>query len=253
MPENSLPAFEKALALRVSTLELDLQVTKDRVLVVHHDPGLDPKRCVYDDGGAVPGTLIEHLNYEDLARIDCGRRADRRFPRRQAVFGARIPRLEQVLVLARDADYPVHLSIELKWQARKDGISVEELAELLVALIKRYNLERRTTVQSFHAPALKAISRLDPAIARAILVRKPKDYDRLVELSAATILSPRYDRMRRADVERFHRMSIPVIPWTVNEVVDMCRMIAWGVDGLITDYPDRALRLVGERACRRAR
>lgn len=243
MPENSLPAFAKALALRVPTLELDLQLTKDRVLVVHHDPRLDPKRCVYDDDATVPRTLIEQLNYKDLARIDCGPRADSGLP------ATRIPRVEQVLALARDASYPVRLNIELKWQRRKDGVSIEEFAGRLVALVKHYGLERRTIIQSFHAPALREVLRLAPSIARAILVQEPQDYDRLVTQSAATILSPRYDGLHHEDVIRFQRRKIAVIPWTVNEVVDMCRMIAWGVDGLITDYPDRALRLVAERAC----
>ncbi len=249
MPENSLPAFEKALALRVPTLELDLQMTKDRVVVVHHDSSLDGKRCVYDDGGAVPNTLIEQLNYDDLARIDCGRRTNPGFPLQRPVYRTRIPRLEQVLTLARHAGYPVRLSVELKWKKRKDEVSIEDFAERVVALVKQYGLERRTIIQSFHPSALKAVLRSDPSIARAILVRRPEDYDRLVAQSAATILSPRYDGLRGEDVARFQRQKIAVIPWTVNEIVDMCRMIAWAVDGFITDYPDRALRLLAEKGC----
>lgn len=249
MPENSLPAFARAVALGVHTLELDVQATKDRVLVVHHDPLLDSKRCVDDDGGAVPPRPIEELHYAELMRIDCGRRADPRFPLQQPVSGTRIPRLEEVLMLARDASYAVRLNMELKWQGRNDGLSIEELAERLVLLVKRFGLERRTTVQSFHPAALKAVSRLDPSIARAILVQRRDDYERLVEEGAATILSPRYEGLHRQDVVRFQRRGIAVIPWTVNEAADICRLIAWGVDGLITDYPDRALRLANSAGC----
>ncbi|MFQ5937210.1 MAG: glycerophosphodiester phosphodiesterase family protein, partial [Acidiferrobacterales bacterium] len=146
MPENSMPAFQKALSLGVPTLELDLQVTKDRVLVVYHDPRLNPTLCVYDDGRKVRKELMERLTFDGLADIDCGRRRNSRFPEQQTVPGTRIPRLETVLKLARDAGYPVRLSIEIKWQRRGDGLTLERFAQRLVALINEYGLESRTIV-----------------------------------------------------------------------------------------------------------
>lgn len=253
MPENSMPAFTKALSLQVPTLELDLQLTQDHVFVVHHDAKLDPKRCVYDDGHKVENQAIDQLRYEALVQIDCGRLVDSRFPRQQTVTATRIPRLQDVLALARGADYPVRLSIEIKWSKRHDGVTEEAYAQQLLALLKQYGMTQRTIVQSFHAPALRAVESIDPTIKRAILVRQPEKYDAAVQQSRATILSPRYDRLRRPDVERFQRQGIAVIPWTVNEPADLCRMIAWNVNGVITDYPDRAMQLVDSHSCNNAK
>lgn len=249
MPENSLPAFKEALRLRVPTLELDLQVTQDRELVVYHDPRLNPKLCVRDDGRPIANVTIEALRYDELTDVDCGRAVDPRFPAQQTIPGTRIPRLDDVLRLARDASYPVRLSVEMKWAKRKDGLTVEEFARRLVVLVQRYALQERTIVQSFHAPALRAVKEIDASVARAILVRQSEEYERAVKESQATILSPRYDGLRKTDVERFQRMQIPVIPWTVNKITDMCRLIGWGVSGLITDYPDRALELLRTDSC----
>ena len=113
-PENTLPAFEKALELGVTTLEMDIQATSDRVLVVTHDQRLDAKICVSDTGDRVPRDPFRDLRFEQLAQIDCGSRPSSKFPEQKPVPGARIPRLEQVFDLVRDADYPVQLSIEIK-------------------------------------------------------------------------------------------------------------------------------------------
>lgn len=249
MPENSMPGFKSALSLRVPTLELDLQLTQDHVFVVYHDPKLDPTRCIYDDGRKVENQALDQLRYEALAHIDCGRLGDRRFPEQQMVAGTRIPRLQDVLALARGADYPVQLSVEIKWSKRGDGLTEAVYAQRLLALLKQYGMGQRTIVQSFHASALLAVARTDPTVRRAILVRRPDEYDAAVQQSRATILSPSYDALQRQDVERFQRLGIAVIPWTINEPADLCRMIAWGVNGVITDYPGRAMQLVKDNSC----
>lgn len=249
MPENSMPAFKKALSLRVPTLELDLQLTQDHVFVVYHDAKLDPKRCIYDDGRKVENQALDQLRYDALAHIDCGRLVDPRFPKQRTVAGTRIPRLQDVLALARNADYPVQLSVEIKWSKRRDSLTEAAYARQLLALLRKYEMTQRTIVQSFHVPALLAVAGMDQTVQRAILVQRPEEYDAAVQQSHATILSPRYDGLQRQDVERFQRLGIAVIPWTVNKPVDLCRMIAWGVNGVVTDYPDRALQLVENHSC----
>jgi len=247
-PENTLPAFEAALELGVTTLELDLQVTHDRVLVVHHDQKLRSRFCSYDDGGKVPGQPISELNFEELSGIDCGNRVDPEFPLQQRVPGTRIPRLEQVLELARDADYPVRLNIEIKLQKAKHGIPVDEFAQLLVALVQDHGVAQRTTVQSFDVAALQTVRHLNSEITCAMLVKSRSNYDALLEQSGATILSPKFGGLHREDVERFQARDIRVIPWTVNRPADIRRMIEWGVDGIISDYPDRVLEILREPA-----
>jgi glycerophosphoryl diester phosphodiesterase len=247
-PENTLPGFRAALALGISTLELDIQLTRDRVIVVHHDARLVHKRCMDDAGGRVPRDAIHDLDYDRLATIDCGTRTASSFPEQASAPGARIPRLDQVLELARDAAYPVRLSIEIKMQRPRNGPPADEVAALTVQAIEAYGLTSRTTIQSFAPAALLAVQRLSPDMDRAILVRSRSAYDGMVERSAATILSPRYDGLRRQDVERMHDRGIRVIPWTVNRPEALRRMIGWNVDGVITDYPDLALEILTEVA-----
>ena len=125
LPENSLPAFRHAIALGVTTLELDVRLTRDGVLVVHHDPRLDPKRCVDEDGRRVKRRRLANLAYTDLIGVDCGR----------SVAGAHIPRLEEVLDLARHAGYSVRVSVELKMRVPR--AQAGELARRLLAAIRQ--------------------------------------------------------------------------------------------------------------------
>jgi glycerophosphoryl diester phosphodiesterase len=242
-PENTMAAFQEALRLGVTTLELDLQVTRDRVVVVHHDQRLDPSRCRRDGGAPVESTAIKDLDVAELADVDCGSLPHPRFPAQRPVPGRRIPRLSEVLALALDAAYPVRLNVEIKLQKAAEGVPFEEFAGLVVGELRRFGLVDRATVQSFDAPVLAAVGRLEPALSLAMLVRDPADYERLLEASGAGILSPDFRRLRAADVARFESRGIPVIPWTVNKPRDIRRMIDWGVSGIISDYPDRVLEL----------
>lgn len=247
LPENSIPAFRKALELGVTTLEMDIQTTRDRVLVVFHDQHLDPKRCVHDDGRPVRERAFKDLDYAELAEIDCGSNPDRRFDTQQPAPGARIPRLDDVLALARDAEYPVRVSIEIKMQKRAHGVPVAEVATLLVDAIRAHRLEDRAIVQSFDPEALREVARLAPSVRRAVLTRASGDYARLLRDSAgSTILSPKFTSLSADAVRQLQADGVEVIPWTVNRPADIRRMISWGVDGLITDYPDRALAILGE-------
>jgi glycerophosphoryl diester phosphodiesterase len=243
-----MAAFRAAIDLRVTTLELDVQVTRDGVPVVHHDPHLNRSLCVRDDGTPVEKLPLSRLEFAALADIDCGSRANRKFPEQRAIQGERIPRLDQVLELADQADYPVRLSIEIKMQDSDPGRTVEELAGLVVEAVRTRGLEQRTIIQSFQPEALRAVAELAPELGRAILVRSPGAYDRSVERSHATILSPRHDGLTQAAVERFHQRGIAVIPWTVNKPRAIEQMISWNVDGIISDYPDRVLEILEEHS-----
>jgi glycerophosphoryl diester phosphodiesterase len=243
LPENTIAAFEKAIELGV-VLELDVQVTRDRRLVVHHDARPNSKLCRQDDGGPVPDRLFRDLDYADLARIDCGSRPPKDVPEQRPVPGARIPTLEEVLRLANAAPHPVELNVEIKIKNPADTIPVDEFARRVVAAVREAGLTDRTTIQSFHPPALLEVGRIAPELRTAILVRLRSDYRRLLDESGATILSPSFQGLREEDVQAFQEQGYRVVPWTVNKEGDLRRMISWGVDGIITDYPDRARSLL---------
>jgi glycerophosphoryl diester phosphodiesterase len=248
MPENTLPAFEMAIALGVTTLELDLQVTRDGVLVVYHDPKISAARCRRDGGAKLPGPAFRDVTWDELADVDCGSRPDSEHPEQRVSPGARIPRLEQVLDLAARAPYPVQVSIEIKLQDKHTALTVGEIARLLAAALAERDLTERAIVQSFDPRALFAMREVAPEIRRSILVRKRAQYLRFIDDGTADILSPKYVNLTEADVEQLRRRKVPVIPWTVNDPADIRRMIRWGVDGIISDHPDRVIAACEELA-----
>jgi glycerophosphoryl diester phosphodiesterase len=242
-PENTIPAFERAIELGVTTLELDLQVTRDRVVIVSHDQQPDPTLCRDDTGHKPPKIPFSELDHADLATVDCGSSQASGYPEQQTVPGARIPTLQQVLRLARAADYPVRVSVEIKLQHAGMAIPVDEFAKLVVGLLRAEQMDDRAIIQSFDPEALRAVAAIAPEIPRSILVRKRSRYDSSLEAADATILSPKHGALREADVRRLQARGIAVIPWTVNRPADIRRVLALGVDGIISDYPDRVIAI----------
>jgi len=226
-PENSIPAFTKAIELGTDTLEMDVQATADRVLVIYHDQEINASRCKRRDGSRLSSKLFKDLPAEEVRAVACE-------------DGAGIPTLEEVLRLAHSASYAVRANVEIKRQDPERGIPPDEFAALLVQVIDQTEMRGRVLVQSFDAEALQAMRKLAPEIPRAALARERGSFA-LADAVGASVLLPRLDALRREDVAAFHARGIAVIPWVVNEVEDVRRMMAWGVDGIITDRPDVAL------------
>ena len=242
-PENTIAAFEKALELGVTTIELDVVMTRDGVFAVHHDLKLNPKICRDPLGGSLPRQPLAELDFADIAELDCGSQRLSEFPDQKLTPGERIPRLEQVLDLANAAPYPVRVSIELKQSIDKMSRPLEETVALLVALLRQRDLEDRTIVQSKWGEVLTEIREQAPSIERSIILRIASE-KRWVENGIATIVSRKHVSLKRSEVRQLETQGIRVIPWTVNSPKAMQKLIDWGVDGLITDYPDRALAIL---------
>jgi len=242
-PENTLPAFAKGIELGVTTLELDMQVTLDGTFVVHHDKRLNPKLCVSADGGKVKREPLASLSYAEIANLDCGSRRLQQFPQQTLAPGAHIPTLEEVLEMAAEAPYPVWLSIEIKQTAKELPLSLGDVVDQLVDLIDRHDLIERTIIQSECGDVLAAIRQRAPQLERSLVIRWGSA-QRWVEDGTATIISRKYRFVRRGQVAKLQQQGVQVIPWTVNKPEKIRRLLEWGVDGVITDYPDQALELV---------
>jgi glycerophosphoryl diester phosphodiesterase len=240
MPENTMPAFRRALELEVASIEIDLRLTADGVLAVHHDDKLSPERCVGVDGKRAQKRAIAELNWEAVRAVECAG------PPGSNPARASIPRLEQVLSMARDARYPVHLNLEIKKRKRSDPAAYDEIATILANAVREHGLQDRVIVQSFAVEPLLAVHRAAPELRLGVIVRAPDRYAAMLEESGTTTLFPRHDRLRESDVSRFQAEGVRVVPWTVNKPEAMRRMMRWGVDGLITDYPDRARAVAAE-------
>ncbi len=259
MPENTIPAFRRALELGVTTLEMDVVVSADSQVVVSHEPWMSSVICTRPDGTPVPPGRDEEFNlfkmpYAEIARFDCGRRGHPDFPEQEPVAAPK-PLLRDVLRMAEAyaAEHdraPIFYNIETKARPAWDGTfhpSPERFTELLYAVVEEAGVADRTTIQSFDPRTLRVARELDPSLGLALLVGRAggplaENVERLG--FTPTIYSPDYRLVDRALIEAAHERGMEVIPWTVNERADMERLQRLGVDGLITDYPDRALFLL---------
>jgi glycerophosphoryl diester phosphodiesterase len=282
-PENSLPGFEGAIALGVTTLEMDVGMTRDGVLVVHHDRRLDPDRTRGPDGAWLegPGPALVELDFEDLQGYDVGRlRPDskyaRRFPEQAGLDGVTVPPLEAVLARVEAlSGGTMRYNIETKISPLAPGESPtpEDLAAALVAAIGTAGVAGRTTVQSFDWRTLKEVQDLAPGIATAYLTAEQNWLDniergkpgtspwtagldvdafegsvpRLIEQAGGQVWSPYYRDLREADLREARRLGLKVVPYTVNDPADMAALIERGIDGIITDYPDRLRGVMAEK------
>jgi glycerophosphoryl diester phosphodiesterase len=264
-PENTLAAFERALAIGVSTLEMDAAITADGVVVVSHDPMLNPA-IVRDASGSWlkgPGPLIRSLTYAELQTYDIGRidpasAYARQLPSQQPRDGQRFPRLADVFarVKALGAD-AVRFDIETKVFPNRpaDTLAPEPFVQALLAVIRAAGMTPRVMIQSFDWRTLALVQQLEPGMETVYLTtrgstddgrwtagRLARDYPsiaHMVKAAGGPTWSPRQDLLTEVDLKRAQALGLKVIPWTVNDPADIDRLIGWGVDGLIGDYPDR--------------
>lgn len=278
-PENTLAAFEHALAIGVTTLELDIAFTADGAAVISHDQALNPD-ITRDANGqwlAGPGPLIHSLalaqvQSHDVGRLKPGTRYARQFPLQRPQDGQRIPTLAQLFMRVQElrADQ-VRFNLETKIDPSQPAntLAPEPFARALLAVIREHGMEQRVTIQSFDWRPLQVISQLAPAIPTAYLTseRNPnsdttrtqgqwtagfllRDHGstaRTVKAAGGTIWSPHFNDLTPALLQEARELGLKVIPWTVNEAPDIERIIAMGVDGIISDYPDRVRELMRKR------
>ncbi len=282
-PENTIEAFSTALSIGVTTLELDLAMTKDGVLVVSHDSLLNPDHTRGPDGKflAVPGPPIRSLTLAELKRYDVGRLQPgtsyaASFPQQRPVDGAAIPTLAEVFDLVRRSGAGhVRFNIETKLTPTSgaDTPDPETFAGAVAAVVREAGLAARVTVQSFDWRTLLVMRRIAPEIERVCLTidggssdtlqrGKPGaspwtaglDVDdfagsvpRLVAAAGCSVWSPNFRNLTPESSAQSRSLGLKLIPWTVNERADMERLIAMGVDGIITDYPDRLRAVLTDR------
>jgi len=238
MPENSLPAFEYALKLGVDALELDLAVTKDNVLVVSHDPEMNPKYCQGPDGVT---RVIREMTLAQLRLWDCGARQNPEFPNQKVVPGTKVPTLAEVLKLAAKSN--VDLNIETKIFPTKPELTPApaDFARMLLEEVRKFKLESRLILQSFDWRTLDAMKKLAPTVRLSALYptgpNLTRDY--LADAMAAgyPIVSPHYRLTSRAAVDKARAAGLKVVPWTANDAKIWDQLIEAQVDAIITDDP----------------
>ena len=247
-PENTLAGFARALAIGVDTLELDVGVTRDGVVVIHHDRRLNPDLARGPDGKWVraPAPTIYSLTYAELARYDVGRirpgsEYARRFPHQQPIDGTRIPRLAELFELVKKSEVRFNIETKLSSDAPDETLPPEPFARALLAEVRKAGVERRTTIQSFDFRTLAVVQREAPVVRTAYLTsgKKGEAVPRMVHESKGAIWSPNFRDLDERSLAVARELGLQVIPWTVNAPADIARVLDMKVGGIISDYPDR--------------
>lgn len=280
-PENTLAAFRAALAIGVTTIETDLALTKDGVLVLAHDPRLNPALARAADGRwlVAEGPAIRALTLDELRRYDVGRlnpehRYARQWPHQRSADGERIPTLAQLIDLVKASGAPVRLNVETKVAPNDPDTPDPALfARTVVESLRRCGMAERTTIQSFDWRTLLEVKRIAPEIATACLTIEAETFDtvradasgaspwhaglkradhgeslpRLVKAAGCGTWSMYWRNLSPALAAEAKALGLKLVPWTVNEPAAMARLIDLGVDGIITDYPDRLRAVLAER------
>ena len=256
-PENSIPAFVLALDSGVTTLEMDLAITADNQIVVSHEPWMEADICLQPDGSPIAQNKertfnIYKMTYDEVAQFDCGSKGNGRFPEQEKLNTTK-PRLRDVIIAVEDhirsvSQYEVDYNIEIKTSPEGDNQfhpSPKEFSDLVYKLLDDYLPIDRIVIQSFDFRVLRYWHETYPEVRLAALVENTKGVRRNLSTLGfkPSVYSPYYKLLSRDDIQYLHGQRIRVIPWTVNETADIKRMLQLGVDGLITDYPDRASQL----------
>ena len=267
LPENTLPAFGYAADLGVATLEMDTKVTRDGVLVVTHDSTLNPDlvrdasgRWV-NDGIPLNSLTLAEVKALDVGRLRPGSAYAQRFPDQRAIDGTRMPTLREVLDAHKDrSDIRFNIETKIEPDHPERSPTPAEFARALVEELRAAGVERRSTIQSFDWRTLQESQRIAPEIETVALTEadttllqdgrwtaglRLSDHGgsvpALVAASGAQIWSPDSEMLTGEAVREAHDRGLRVVPWTVNTPADLDAVTALGVDGVISDYPQRAL------------
>ena len=254
MPENTWPAMQLALDLNVSTLEMDVVITKDKQVLVSHEPWFNADITTKPDGSFIKEDEqlqfnIYQMNYAEVKQYDIGLKPHPRFPKQQKLKAVK-PLLSEIIdnvaqyMQTATRPYPFY-NIEIKSLPCGDEIfhpQPNEFVALIMAVIKAKALEEQVLLQSFDVRPLQYLHQHYPSIRTALLI---EDYDKrsLAEQLHAlgyipNVYSPEFSLVNKALVQQCHQRNMKLIPWTVNERNTIDKLVAMGVDGIITDYPD---------------
>ncbi|MFQ6394457.1 glycerophosphodiester phosphodiesterase [Nocardia sp. KC 131] len=285
--EESLAGFTKAIELGVSTLELDIVLTKDAVPLIWHDPIVLDTKCAdtvptFPDDPQFPyvGKVIHDLTAAQVHTLDCGEPlAD--FPGQQAISGNRIATLPELFALTASRAAALRYNIETKIEADKpeQSASPQEFVEVILRAVAAAGQTPNVEIQSFDWRTLRSVREANPSVPLVALyddttfvsdsrwlgpVRyedHPGDPIGAIKALGADIAAPGYSVpygrkagqpgftlvADKAYVERAHAAGLRVVPWTVNDKATIAAQLDTGVDGVITDYPDRMREVLRDK------
>jgi glycerophosphoryl diester phosphodiesterase len=257
LPENTIPSFLIAIDHGVDTIEFDLVVTKDRKILISHEPWFHHQISTKPDGSPVSETEalqynIFEMTYEETQEFDVGIRGHENFPEQEPMPATKPLMRDAILEIEAYVEElgldPIWYNIETKsrpeWYDKMVPVP-QEYAQLLYDELADLDILDRVIIQSFDPATLIEMRKIDPDLKQAILVSNEEPMQVYLDTLGYTpeIWSPHYRLVTPEMVNQAHEYGMTVIPWTINETDEMRRLLEMGVDGIITDYPDRAAPL----------
>ena len=254
-PCNTTQGFKNAVKLGVQTLEMDAVISKDKKVVVSHDTYMDYS-ILKPDGSKISKEEMQNYNiykmpYDSVKLYDAGLGGNPFFPTAEK-FSAPKPLLTDVIdevegFIKKSNLTPVYYNIEVK-SLKEDDVyhpKPEEFSDLVIDVIKKKNILEKTIIQSFDVRALKYIHQKYPEVKLAFLVANKLSTEENIKNLGFTpaIYSPNFRMVNPESLKASKSLGMQVIPWTVNEVSDIQNILSLGVDGIISDYPDRVLKI----------
>jgi len=282
-PENTLSAFKKALEIGVTTLELDIGITADDVPIVSHNPFLEPDftrgpdgKWLADEDNIIYSMDLKTLKTFDVGRIDPSTRYSSKYPEQVPADGQTIPTLLEVIeLIKRMGNETVRLNIETKISPLKADMmaDVKTFTNVLMALLGEQGFLDRVTIQSFDWRIVQEVQKRFPSVPTSYLSVKQSWYDtvspdhsgrspwaagfklsdfdgslpKMIKAAGGKMWSVYFKELTPELVAEAHALGIFVKVWTVNDTGDMERLIDMGVDGIITDYPNRLRKIMSDR------
>ena len=259
MPENSIEAMKKAIDLGVTTLEMDVVISKDLQVVVSHDAYLSHEFCLDLNGKEISEANEKEFNlykmdYKEIRQYDSGSKVHPRFLN-QLKLKTYKPLLYELIDSVENYiknNYPnkiIRYNIETKITPDGDGIfnpEPKEFVNLLMDVLKTKNISGRFYIQSFDVRTLQYLHENYPEIKTVLLVENKLSVKENIKLLGfkPTVYSPEFILLNNENIAFLHKKKIKVIPWTVNEISDMKKLIDLKIDGLISDYPNRYFELL---------
>ena len=255
MPENTLEAFKKAIKLGVHTIELDVAVSKDNIVVVSHEPFMSRTTCLDASGLEIPEAddkkhNLYQMTFDEIKQFDCGTKYHPRFTEQEKIKTYK-PALDEVIKASKKLNPRIKFNIEFKAKPEYDEVFTPKPRSFVALVLNVINENKAfgvTNFQSFDLRILEEIKLQSPKMKVALLIDHDEDiWGKLALMSyEPEIISPHYKLLDTKIAKGLQAENFQVIPWTVNEVEDLKQIIEFNVDGIITDYPNRLLSILND-------
>jgi glycerophosphoryl diester phosphodiesterase len=258
-PENSIEGFILALELGVDVLEMDVVITEDEQVILSHEPWISAEICLDKEGEELPSdalAMVQHniyqMSFKEVQEFDCGTKMHPRFPE-QSKMSVHKPRLSALIdsvkayCAAQGRGLP-SFNIELKHKSMGEELyhpKAERYAELVLGVTVAKGIDQNCTYQSFSLPQLQALHNTHPSNLVLLSDENTPLHALVDELGfVPAVYSPNFNLLNESDMKYARAHQMKIIPWTVNELSDMEKLYNLGVDGIITDYPNKLIDLL---------